>query len=85
MLTNIRAITASLMMTSVGPDSSGDFMLLSYDPQIGRWLQNDPFDQFASGYVGMGADPANNFDPTGGMVPGVSSTGLADVVSYCGK
>jgi hypothetical protein len=45
-------------------------MLRSYDAQIGRWLQNDPFDQFASGYVGMGADPANNVDPTGGFIPG---------------
>ena len=30
-----------------------DFELRSYDPQTGRFLQNDPYDQFASGYVGM--------------------------------
>jgi RHS repeat-associated protein len=43
-----------------------DFMLRSYDPQIGRFLQNDPYDQFSSGYVGMGNDPGNGVDPTGG-------------------
>lgn len=43
-----------------------DFMLRSYDAQIGRFLQYDPYDQFASGYVGMGNDPGNNVDPTGG-------------------
>lgn len=45
-----------------------DFALRSYDPQIGRWLQMDPYDQFASGYVGMGCDPVNNVDPSGGFV-----------------
>ena len=40
----------------------------SYDPQLGRFLQHDPYDQFASGYVGMGNDPANGVDPTGGFV-----------------
>ena len=47
-----------------------DFMLRSYDPQLGRFLQWDPYDQFSSGYVGMGADPVNNVDPTGGAVFG---------------
>ncbi len=45
-----------------------DFELRSYDPQIGRFLQNDPYDQFASGYVGMGNDPVNGVDPSGGLV-----------------
>ena len=45
-----------------------DFELRSYDPQIGRFLQNDPYDEFASGYVGMGNDPVNNIDPTGGFL-----------------
>ncbi len=45
-----------------------DFELRSYDPQIGRFLQNDPYDQFASGYVGMGNDPVNNVDPSGGVI-----------------
>jgi RHS repeat-associated protein len=45
-----------------------DFMLRNYDVQIGRWVQQDPFQQFASPYVGMGADPINNTDPSGGIV-----------------
>ena len=44
-----------------------DFALRSYDPQLGRFLQHDPYDQFASGYVGMGNDPGNGVDPTGGF------------------
>jgi hypothetical protein len=57
-------------------------MLRSYDPQIGRFLQNDPYDQFASGYVGMGNDPGNNVDPTGGFSgPGV---GCAATAGMCG-
>jgi len=47
-----------------------DFELRSYDPQIGRFLQNDPYDQFASGYVGMGNDPVNGVDPSGGLFGG---------------
>jgi hypothetical protein len=42
-------------------------MLRSYDPQIGRFLQHDPYGQFASGYVGMGNDPGNNVDEDGGL------------------
>jgi RHS repeat-associated protein len=45
-----------------------DFALRNYDAQIGRWVQQDPFDQFASPYVGMGADPVNLIDPSGGVV-----------------
>jgi RHS repeat-associated protein len=45
-----------------------DFALRNYDAQIGRWVQMDPYDQFASPYVGMGADPVNNTDPSGGIV-----------------
>jgi hypothetical protein len=41
--------------------------LRSYDPQIGRFLQNDPYDEFASGYAGMGNDPGNGLDPSGGI------------------
>jgi len=33
---------------------------------LGRFLQHDPYDEFASGYIGMGDDPANLVDPTGG-------------------
>ena len=45
-----------------------DFELRNYDPQIGRFVQTDPYDQFASPYVGMAADPINNVDPSGGWV-----------------
>ena len=44
-----------------------DFEMRSYDTQIGRFMQADPFDQFASGYIGMGNDPANMVDPSGGI------------------
>jgi hypothetical protein len=30
------------------------------------FLHHDPYDEFASGYLGMGYDPANLTDPTGG-------------------
>jgi len=58
-----------------------DFELRSYDPQIGRFLQNDPYDQFASGYVGMGNDPVNNVDPSGGW----AATGIIDGAGGIGK
>jgi RHS repeat-associated protein len=45
-----------------------EFELRTYDPQIGRWTTPDPYNEFASPYVGMGNDPANNVDPTGGFV-----------------
>lgn len=59
-------------------------MLRSYDPQIGRFLQHDPYDQFASGYVGMGGDPGNNVDPTGGAVPGIGCAASAGMSGYGG-
>jgi RHS repeat-associated protein len=45
-----------------------DFALRNYDPQIGRWVQQDPYQEFASSYVGMGDDPVNLVDPSGGSV-----------------
>ena len=39
----------------------------SYDAQIGRFIQADPYDQFASPYTGMGNDPVNLVDPSGGI------------------
>ncbi len=44
-----------------------EFFLRTYDPQIGRWTTPDPYDQFGSPYLGMGTDPANGIDPTGGI------------------
>ncbi len=47
--------------------SWNDFELRSYDAQIGRFIQADPYDQFASPYTGMGNDPMNLVDPSGGI------------------
>jgi RHS repeat-associated protein len=49
-----------------------DFALRNYDPQIARWLQQDPYQQFASPYVALGNDPVNMIDPDGGW----AATGL---------
>jgi hypothetical protein len=35
-------------------------------PTIGRWLSRDPMGQYHSPYVGMGNDPINGVDPSGG-------------------
>jgi RHS repeat-associated protein len=43
-----------------------DFALRNYDPQIGRFIEQDPFQQFASPYTGMGNNPVNTIDPSGG-------------------
>jgi hypothetical protein len=61
-------------------------MLRSYDPQIGRFLQNDPYDQFSSGYVGMGNDPGNGVDPSGGFFGGPigGCAAAAGMVGYGG-
>jgi RHS repeat-associated protein len=45
-----------------------EFTLRTYDPQTGRWTTPDPYDEFASPYLGMGNDPANNTDPSGGSI-----------------
>jgi|GEM_PF-585464 len=58
-----------------------DFALRSYDPQIGRFIQQDPYDQYASPYVGMGNDPVNNMDEDGGFsVPGAVIGGIAGFI-----
>jgi len=43
-----------------------NFNLRMYDPGIGRWMSTDPYGQFYSPYNGMGNDPVNSFDPSGG-------------------
>jgi RHS repeat-associated protein len=55
-----------------------DFALRSYDPQIGRFVNIDPYDQFASPYVGMGNEPVDNVDPSGGWTL-ASITGSTNV------
>jgi RHS repeat-associated protein len=45
-----------------------EFELRNYDPQRGRWTGVDPYDQFNSGYLGMGNNPVNYTDPTGGLI-----------------
>lgn len=56
-----------------------DFALRNYDPQIGRFVQQDPYGQFASPYLGMGNDPVNLIDPSGGVgipCPGTSALSI---------
>jgi RHS repeat-associated protein len=57
-----------------------EFDLRFYDPQIGRWIQVDPYGEFASGYVGMGDDPVNNVDQDGGGVGDPVPTTLPEYV-----
>ncbi len=45
-----------------------EFDLRMYNPQIGRWNGVDPYDEFASPYVGMGNNPANFIDEDGGGI-----------------
>lgn len=45
-----------------------EFALRTYDPTTGRWLSTDPYDQFASPYLGMGNDPVNKVDIYGEMI-----------------
>ena len=52
-------------------------------------MQNDPYDQFASGYVGMGNDPGNSIDPSGnwaaaGIFEGLSAVGTIGVSTFGG-
>jgi len=49
-----------------------EFDLRSYDPQVGRWIQVDPKDEFVNGYSGMGENPINNIDVDGGGTEGMS-------------
>lgn len=53
-----------------------EFDLRMYNPQIGRWNGVDPYDEFASPYLGMGANPANFSDPSGGGVEGLIGAGI---------
>jgi RHS repeat-associated protein len=44
-----------------------EFELRHYDAQTGRWTGVDPYQQFASPYVAMGANPVSMVDPDGGF------------------
>jgi RHS repeat-associated protein len=64
-----------------------EFALRMYDPQIGRWISTDPYDEFASPYLGMGGDPVNNIDPTGGCsfctsMPTLALTASSQATSF---
>ena len=69
-----------------------DFALRNYDPQIARWVQQDPYQQFASPYVALGGDPVNMVDPSGGWsvaaglskALGISRLGVAAVTTFVG-
>jgi RHS repeat-associated protein len=54
-----------------------NFDLRSYDAQLGRWTGIDPYDQFASGYMGMGGNPVNGIDPDGGTYYGINWLNVA--------
>jgi RHS repeat-associated protein len=56
-----------------------DFYLRNYDPQIGRWVQQDPYQEFATPYTYVGNDPINFTDPSGGSIlycPGTSALAI---------
>jgi len=60
-----------------------DYPLRNYDPQIGRWIQQDPYDQYASPYVGLGNDPMNGVDEDGGLF-GLSASELKLTTMFVG-
>tara|TARA_A100000171_G_C2137985_1_gene151964 strand:+ start:3835 stop:4983 length:1149 start_codon:yes stop_codon:yes gene_type:complete len=50
-----------------------DFHARQFDPSLGRWLANDPQNQFASPYLGMGNMPNLSIDPDGefALIPAI--------------
>ncbi|MEQ9468202.1 MAG: hypothetical protein RLN88_12365, partial [Ekhidna sp.] len=56
-----------------------DFLLRNYDPVLGRWLQTDPYGQFASPYIGMGNLPHLGVDPDGGLFDAIFGKIIYDV------
>ncbi len=65
-----------------------DFELRNYDAQIGRFIQNDPYDQFSSPYLGIANDPINNIDEDGGftgwagaLIGGIVGGGTAALIA----
>jgi RHS repeat-associated protein len=60
-----------------------DFELRNYDAQTGRWVQQDPFGQFTSPYTGMGNDPTDLIDPSGGI--GIPCPGTSQLAIFFAK
>ncbi len=55
-----------------------EFRLRTYDAQLGRFLQNDPFNQISTPYGGMVNNPVNSIDQNGGWSWGLNMiTGAA--------
>jgi RHS repeat-associated protein len=65
---------------SVDEEKTGwnEFDLRMYDAQIGSWLSADPVGQFASQYIGMGSNPVNFTDPSGGNIGDAIGAALSD-------
>ncbi|MBX2921164.1 MAG: RHS repeat-associated core domain-containing protein [Chitinophagaceae bacterium] len=61
-----------------------NFELRNYDPQTGRFIQQDPYDQFPSPYTGMGNNPVSNIDEDGGLsIPYLAAiTALGAAIGY---
>jgi RHS repeat-associated protein len=59
-----------------------DFALRNYDAQIGRWVQQDPYQEFASPYSGMANDPVNFTDPSGGFIGGFACPGTSTLALF---
>jgi RHS repeat-associated protein len=61
-----------------------EFDLRTYDPQIGRWCQQDPYSQFASPYLAMSNDPVTYIDEDGGFsIPYLlTTTVIGAVIGY---
>ena len=65
-----------------------EFDLRHFDPQTGKWTTTDPYEQFASPYLGMGNSPVGNVDPDGGCIfceTAERALRLAEVVITMGK
>jgi RHS repeat-associated protein len=60
-----------------------DFALRNYDAQIGRWVQQDPYQQFATPYSYVGGDPVNYIDPSGGI--GLACPGTSGLAIFLDK
>lgn len=62
-----------------------DFHSRMYDPTLGRMLQVDGANQFASGYVGMGNMPTIGVDPDGQAVHILVGAAIGAVVNLAGE